>query len=314
MKINIYPPQSIHELGQRDNQEDAITQWNNRLFILCDGMGGHEKGEVASQTVCQSLTTWFDQNVNPDNPFTDDQLREAIEYAYQQLDQYADGNPKQMGTTLTLLYIYKQGVTAVHMGDSRIYHIRPDLGALYLSRDHSLVFDLFQAGEITYEEIATFPQKNIVTRAMTPGEDNRMRPDIIHITDIQPDDYFYMCSDGMLEQMDNDQLEALLSSQLTDEEKRNKLIELTKDNQDNHSAWLIHIKDVIKEDGDEQLDNEEPTSRSNAINIIPQLVDEESDDVVVDENNDVVIVKEAPKKLSFYKRIKNLFSIIKNKK
>lgn len=314
MKINIYPPQSIHELGQRDNQEDAITQWNNRLFILCDGMGGHEKGEVASQTVCQSLTTWFDQNVNPDNPFTDDQLREAIEYAYQQLDQYADGNPKQMGTTLTLLYIYKQGVTAAHMGDSRIYHIRPDLGALYQSRDHSLVFDLFQAGEITYEEIATFPQKNIVTRAMTPGEDNRMRPDIIHITDIQPDDYFYMCSDGMLEQMDNDQLEALLSSQLTDEEKRNKLIELTKDNQDNHSAWLIHIKDVIKEDGDEQLDNEEPTSRSNAINIIPQLVDEESDDVVVDENNDVVIVKEAPKKLSFYKRIKNLFSIIKNKK
>ena len=314
MKINIYPPQSIHELGQRDNQEDAITQWNNRLFILCDGMGGHEKGEVASQTVCQSLTTWFEQNVYQDYSFTDDQLREAIEYAYQQLDQYADGNPKQMGTTLTLLYIYKQGVTAVHMGDSRIYHIRPDLGALYLSRDHSLVFDLFQAGEITYEEIATFPQKNIVTRAMTPGEDNRMRPDIIHITDIQPDDYFYMCSDGMLEQMDNDQLEALLSSQLTDEEKRNKLIELTKDNQDNHSAWLIHIKDVIKEDGDEQLDNEEPTSRSNAINIIPQLVDEESDDVVVDENNDVVIVKEAPKKLSFYKRIKNLFSIIKNKK
>ena len=314
MKINIYPPQSIHELGQRDNQEDAITQWNNRLFILCDGMGGHEKGEVASQTVCQSLTTWFEQNVYQDYSFTDDQLREAIEYAYQQLDQYADGNPKQMGTTLTLLYIYKQGVTAAHMGDSRIYHIRPDLGVLYLSRDHSLVFDLFQAGEISYEEMATFPQKNIVTRAMTPGEDNRMRPDIIHITDIQPGDYFYMCSDGMLEQMDNDQLEALLSSQLTDEEKRNKLIELTKDNQDNHSAWLIHIKDVIKEDGDEQLDNEEPTSRSNAINIIPQLVDEESDDVVVDENNDVVIVKEAPKKLSFYKRIKNLFSIIKNKK
>ena len=92
MKISLYPPQSIHELGQRDNQEDAITQWNNRLFILCDGMGGHEKGEVASQTVCQSLTTWFEQNVYQDYSFTDDQLREAIEYAYQQLDQYADGN------------------------------------------------------------------------------------------------------------------------------------------------------------------------------------------------------------------------------
>ena len=146
MKIESYLPVSIHEIGQRDNQEDAIAQWNNRLFLLCDGMGGHEKGEVASQTVCQSLTTWFEKNVNLEDSFTDDQLREALEYTYQQLDKFADDNPKQMGTTLTLLYIYKQGLTAAHMGDSRIYHIRPDVGVLYQSRDHSLVFDLFQAG------------------------------------------------------------------------------------------------------------------------------------------------------------------------
>ncbi|MBR5988088.1 MAG: serine/threonine-protein phosphatase [Prevotella sp.] len=306
MKISLYPPLSIHEIGQRPNQEDSIIQWNNRLFVLCDGMGGHEKGEVASQTVCQSLVTWFEQNVNPDDLFTDDQLREALEYAYQQLDKYTDGNPKQMGTTLTLLYIYKQGLTAAHMGDSRIYHIRPDVGILYQSRDHSLVFDLFQAGEITYEEMATFPQKNIVTRAITPGEDNRMRLDIIHITDIQPDDYFYMCSDGMLEQMDNDQLVDLLSSQLTNEEKRIKLIELTKGNQDNHSAWIIHIKDVIKEEDDDKLVNEEPTSRCNAINIIPQIVEED--------DNDVVIVRQAPKKNSFFMRLQTLFSFTKNKK
>ena len=306
MKITLFPPLSIHEIGQRDNQEDAIAQWDNSLFVLCDGMGGHEKGEVASQTVCQSLATWFQKNVSPDEPFTDDQLREAIEYAYTELDKYADGNPKQMGTTLTLLYIGNNGVTAAHMGDSRIYHIRPNTGLLYLSRDHSLVFDLFQAGEITYEEMVTYPQKNIVTRAMTPGEDNRMRPDIIHIIDIQPGDYFYMCSDGMLEQMDNDQLVALLSSQLTDEEKKNKLIELTKVNQDNHSAWIIHIKDVIKEDADDQLVNEEPTARCNAINIIPQTIEEN--------DNDVVIVRQAPKKNSFFARLRTLFSFTKNKK
>lgn len=306
MKISLYPPLSIHEIGNRDNQEDAIAQWDNRLFILCDGMGGHEKGEVASQTVCQSLATWFENNINSDEPFTDNQLREALEYAYLQLDQYADGNLKQMGTTLTLLHINMQGVTAAHMGDSRIYHIRPNNGTLYQSRDHSLVFDLFQAGEITYEEMATFPQKNIVTRAMTPGEDNRMRPDIIHISDIQPDDYFYMCSDGMLEQMDNDQLVDLLSSQLTNEEKRIKLIELTKGNQDNHSAWIIHIKDVIKEEDDDKLVNEEPISRCNAINIIPQIVEED--------DNDVVIVRQAPKKNSFFMRLQTLFSFTKNKK
>lgn len=293
MRIELYPPLSINEIGQRSNQEDSIIQWNNCLFVLCDGMGGHEKGEVASQTVCQSLVTWFEEHVKPDESFTDDQLREAIEYAYQQLDQYADGNPKQMGTTLTLLYIGNNGITAAHMGDSRIYHIRPNEKVLYQSRDHSLVFDLFQAGEITYEEMLNYPQKNIVTRAMTPGEDNRMRADIIHISDIQPGDYFYMCSDGMLEQMSNDELLTLLSSEATDEEKRKRLIEATVNNQDNHSAWLIHIKEVIEEIGDETLENEEPTARCNAINIIP-ADNGEADVQIINEEDDVVMVSEPP--------------------
>ena len=306
MKISIYPPLAIYELGQRANQEDAIAQWNDQLFVLCDGMGGHEKGEVASQTVCQSLTLWFERNVNPNEPFTDDQLRDALEYAYQQLDRFADDSPKPMGTTLALLYICRNGVTAAHIGDSRIYHIRPDVGVLYQSRDHSLVFDLFQAGEITYEEMATFPQKNIITRAMSPGEENRHRPDIIHITDIQPGDYFYMCSDGMLEEMTNDGLVTLLSSNATDEEKRQRLTDATANNQDNHSAWLIRVNDIIKEDGDAQLANEEPTARCNAINIIPHAIAKNDDDVI--------IVKEAPQKPSFLQRLKNWCYFITNKK
>ena len=295
MNIELYPSFSIHEIGQRENQEDSIIQWDNRLFVLCDGMGGHEKGEVASQAVCQSLATWFENNIKPDEPFTDDQLREAIEYAYTELDKYADGNPRQMGTTLTLLQIGKNGVTAAHMGDSRIYHIRPysppelggvrgglNEGILYQSRDHSLVFDLFQAGEITFEQMATYPQKNMVTRAMMPGEDNRMRPDIIHITDIQSNDYFYMCSDGMMEKMTNNELLALFSADMDDKMKVGQLKMATNQNFDNHTAWIIHVKDVVKEDNDDQLENEEITSRINAINIMPHPVyDAEDDDVVV---------------------------------
>ena len=310
MKIEIYPPLYIHEIGQRDNQEDALwpigATVENRLFVLCDGMGGHEHGEVASQTVCQSIGKWYKEHINAEDVLDDDQLREAIEYAYTELDKYADGSIRQMGTTLTLLYIGSKGITAAHMGDSRIYHIRPTDGVLYLSRDHSLVFDLFQAGEITYEEIATYPHKNMVTRAMTPGEDNRMRPDIIHITDIQPGDYFYTCSDGMLEQMSNDELESIMASDSSDEKKRQQLIAATANNQDNHTAWLIHIKDVEKEEGDGQFVNEEPTSRCNAINIIPQIAGKDDDDVV--------IVKEAPKKPSFFKRLQNLIQFTKNEK
>ena len=319
MKISIFPPLSIHEIGQRPNQEDNIAQWNNRLFVLCDGMGGHEKGEVASQTICQTLVKWFEEHVNPDTTFTDDQLRNALEYAYQQLDQYADGNPRQMGTTLTLLYIHTRGITAAHIGDSRIYHIRPfsppklggvrdslNEGILYQSRDHSLVFDLFQAGEISYEEMQNFTQKNVITRAMTPGLENRHRADIIHITDIQSGDYFYMCSDGMLEQMSNDELMSVFSSEETDEEKQKRLIEATDNNQDNHSAWLIHIKEVIEEKGDEALENEEPTSRCNAINIIPKVIEASEDDVV--------IVQEVKKTKTLLQKMKEVVDFIMNKK
>lgn len=308
MKISLYPPLSIHEIGQRDNQEDFIAQWDNRLFILCDGMGGHEKGEVASQTVCQSLVKWFEENVKDDS-FTDDQLHAALEYAYTELDKFDDDSTRKMGTTLTLLYLGEEGVLAAHMGDSRIYHIRSNSSPIgggregavfYQSRDHSLVFDLFQAGEITYEEMATFPQKNVITRVMMPGQENRMRPDIIHISDIQPGDYFYMCSDGMLEQMDNDVLVALLSSEASDKKKRQQLIAATTNNQDNHSAWLIHIKDVIFEEGDNQLVNEELTARCNAIKILPKRMvdknDVESAENVIERAEEVVeTVDEAAK-------------------
>ena len=293
MKISLYPPLFIHELGQRDNQEDSIIQIDNQLFVLCDGMGGHEHGEVASQTVCQAIGEWYQTKAVL--PIDKNQVAEALSYAYEQLDQKDNGELKKMGTTLTFLFIGKNGVIAAHMGDSRIYHIRLDVGILYQSRDHSLVFDLFQAGEITYEEMQNFTQKNVITRVMTPGEDNRMRPDIIQITDIQPDDYFYMCSDGMLEQMSNEELFALLSSNNSDEDKCQQLISATANNQDNHSAWLIHIKEVIREDDDEMLVNEENTSRCNAINILPR-VDAANDVEIVDETDVVLVSTPKPPK------------------
>lgn len=300
MKISLFPPLSIYEIGQRTNQEDAIVQWDNRLFVLCDGMGGHEKGEVASQTVCQSLVRWFEENVKGDS-FTDDQLHTALEYAYIELDKFDDDSLRKMGTTLTLLYIHSEGVTAAHMGDSRIYHIRPNVGILYQSRDHSLVFDLFQSGEISYDEMKNFAQKNIVTRAMTPGEDNRMRSDIIHITDVKTGDWFYLCSDGMLELMSDDDLVALLSSDASDDEIRQQLIVSTDNSQDNHSAWLIHIKDVMMEEDDEHLVNEESTAQCNALNIFRRQED------------DVIVVEKVEKTKTLLQRMKKVVNYIISK-
>ena len=301
MKIELFQPLYIHEIGTRDNQEDALWPKNptidDRLFVLCDGMGGHEHGEVASQTVTQALGEWFAEHVDAASPLSDDQLRDAIEYAYTQLDKYADGSPRQMGTTLTLIYFGNSGVTAAHMGDSRIYHIRPSEGLLYVSRDHSLVFDLYQSGEITYDEMKNFKQKNIVTRAMTPGEEHRMRPDIIHITDVKAGDYFYSCSDGMLEQMTDNELFEIFASDITDEDKKQLLIRATTDSKDNHTAWIIPIKGTIAEEGDELLENQEPIARCNALNITPPPPSaNDDDDVQIADDDDVVLVS-SPKKV-----------------
>ena len=302
MKFELFPPLSIFELGQRSNQEDAIypdygnATVDTRLFVLCDGMGGHEQGELASQTACKAFGEWFCKNVSPNDSFVDEQFNEALSYVYSELDKYDSESIHKMGTTMTLLYFHRGGVYAAHIGDSRIYHIRPTEGILYLSRDHSIAVELFQAGEISYEEIKSYPRRNIVTRAMMPGDLNRMRPDIIHITDIKPDDYFYMCSDGMMEHMTDDEFCKLLSSQTSDDKKRQHLINFTKSNQDNHSAWLIRVKDVIIEEGDNLEHNEEKTSVCNFIHYIPSKSHK---------TNDVTIVRE--KKISFLRKIQNLF-------
>lgn len=279
MRINIYQPLAIHELGKRANQEDSIypimgkATENDRLFLLCDGMGGHEHGEVASQSICKSLSAFLLQHAVASEGLEDKLLSDALAYAYEELDKLAIlGDTRQMGTTLTLLLFHSNGCTAVHIGDSRIYHLRPSSHTiLYKSRDHSLVYDLYQAGELTYEEMKTFPQKNVITRAMIAGDKNHPRPDVIHISDIQPGDYFYICSDGMLEQMEDEELLDIFATNVCDEEKRQMLISETSDNKDNHSAYIVHIKEVSHDEADVSLVNEEPTAKCNALNIKPDV-------------------------------------------
>lgn len=278
MIIKIYPPQAIQEMGRRSNQEDFIfpalgnATPADSLFVVCDGMGGHEHGEVASETFATALARFFEARVSPDVVLTDATIASAIDSAYSQLDAVDDGSYKKMGTTLTMLYLHRGGVTAAHIGDSRIYHIRPGVGPLYVSRDHSLVFDLYQSGEISYDEMKTSPQKNLITRTVQPGEENRESPDIIHITDVKAGDYFYLCSDGMLEHMEDDELVQLLSAGDSDEKKRQRLIDATTGCHDNHSAYLIRVEEVVHEDDDKLLGaNEEPTARCNALNIKPKM-------------------------------------------
>lgn len=270
MKISILQPQVIQELGCRNNQEDSIFPKLNeaisedRLFVLCDGMGGHENGEVASQLVCQVLPEYIKKNWDG-GIFTDELFYSALDEVFQKINEYDSDSFRKMGTTLTFLCLHKGGVMMAHIGDSRIYHIRPSEHLIiYKSRDHSLAYDLFLAGEISYDELTTY-KKNVITRAIMPNMGESIKADIAHATDIKPGDYFLLCSDGMLEEMNDKELVDLLSEDTTDEIKRETLIEKTKHNKDNHSAILVHISDVEVEDNDDYCLSDETVTNSNAI-------------------------------------------------
>lgn len=265
-KLKVY---SIWEYGKRKDaegnphQEDCTYPLPNdikdsdRTFILCDGMGGHDAGEVASATVCETMGNYILNNCHDsEGLFTDEDVNNAINAAFSALDKKDSGAEKKMGTTMTFLKLHDKGATIAHMGDSRVYHIRPGKDGdstriLFETEDHSLVNDLIKIGELTKEEARTSRQKNVITRAMQPNMDRKPKADIKHITDIKAGDFFYMCSDGMLEQEEmanGESLKNIFSNTIASvDEKIRILTGATKHNKDNHTALIIHIEDVESE-------------------------------------------------------------------
>lgn len=263
MKFSIQP-YSIYELGKRERQEDSIYPSHgaatnkDRLFILCDGMGGHSAGDVASATVCEALScVIIAQQSGSGDAFAEEDFRLALAQAYDVLDTKDNGAAKKMGTTLTFLKFHSKGAMIAHIGDSRVYHIRPGktpetTKILFQTLDHSLVNDLVKVGELTPEEAKTSSQRNIITRAMQPLMSRRSKADIYNTSDIQTGDYFMLCSDGILEQMDDADIQEIFSDKIaTPEEKVKTIIAATQNNSDNHSAYLIQVVGVEYEAGEQ---------------------------------------------------------------
>ena len=252
MAISIKEPVFLHELGKRGNNEDSIypndgaATSNDRLFVVCDEVGGANKGEIASRMVCDLFHAYFVENppVNVDSKY----IHEALKFTEQKLSEYADKHPEcnGMSTTLTLLYLdNKQNkATMAWVGDSRIYHIRN--GKIkFVTDDHSLVGELVKRGEITKEEALTHPNKNVILRAIS-GDQMPTLADVVETNDLMPGDYFLLCSDGILESVDERILLTLLKDKKSDLIKvREQIKELCGQySYDNHSMYLLQIEDV----------------------------------------------------------------------
>lgn len=177
------------------NEDSAMT--SNYLVAVADGMGGHAAGEVASKIAIRSIAAIVKTLRSQDstNEEVNNLLANSIAQVDQALAQSVDDNPSLagMGTTLSALYLHDGAIALLHIGDSRIYRLRGNTFE-QLTTDHTVIQELLDQGAITQSEIATHPQRSVLTQVLM-GE-GRHLPELI-ILEVKADDRFLLCSDGL---------------------------------------------------------------------------------------------------------------------
>jgi protein phosphatase len=241
--------------GKRDNQEDAYGLENDKFFVVCDGVGGHEKGEVASNFVVDYVKSHFTE-LEVVNKIS---LQELIVNAQLAINQQLVETPEAngMGTTFAGVFRGDDAFYIVHLGDSRIYWVKPRSKQIWHTWDHSMVGNLMQMGEITREEGRFHPNGNRISKAIIANAEGKTsKPDISKITQVDAGDLFLICSDGVTEAWSEYELvEVLCDSQKTVEQKLASIQErCAQQSKDNNTAILLEVDTQLALNG---ADNEE---------------------------------------------------------
>lgn len=178
------------------------------LIVVADGMGGHNAGEIASATAISVIEAAYPQMQR--EPAA--QLKEALEAANTTIHRKSieHSETEGMGTTCTALLLQDGFAYSAHVGDSRVYLVRKD--AIYLmTEDHSAVMELVKRGELTLQEARHHPDKNVVTRCLgtRPQVEVSAWPEPLPL---QPGDHFLLCSDGLYDQVEDEEIRAIVSA------------------------------------------------------------------------------------------------------
>lgn len=250
MKIYISQPYFFSQLGRRESQEDSLcpaeASEQTSYFVVCDGVGGRDKGEVASRLVCQT----FEESLSYDsNKLEAKDVLMLVEKAYR--DLYSNrAVSSSMATTLAFMAKTASGMLLAHLGDSRIYQTRKGQGVIFRTKDHSLVNEWVEEGKITAEEAQCHPNRNIITKCIFVTKDSReyQTPTITLIRDIQPHDIFLICTDGVYEKATDSEIAEILTADLPLRDKAMELGIVCRDSSDNNTAWLVEVTDVYKQE------------------------------------------------------------------
>lgn len=195
---------------QRDHNEDTIFTLNSVLadgaselpfgiFIVADGMGGHQHGEIASGAAARAFADYLIRRLylpflNGDSDSQPESLLEVMENGVREAQHAVTRKAPGGGTTLTAALVLGEQVTLAHVGDSRAYFIYPDGRIQAITQDHSLVRRLLELGQITEDEAKIHPNRNVLYRAL--GQSDPFRPDI-HTHPLPQPGYMLLCSDGL---------------------------------------------------------------------------------------------------------------------
>lgn len=185
----------------REHNEDSYLV-KTPLFVVADGMGGHEAGEVASNIAVTTMEAHAPKSTSPEA------LAAAVIKANEAVLRGAqDGTGKPgMGTTLTAAFVFEDEATIAQVGDSRAYLLH-DGQLQRITRDHSLVADLIEQGRLTEAEARFHPQRSVITRAL--GSDPHMQPDL-YTLHIEEGDRLLLCSDGLCSMISDEDIEEIL--------------------------------------------------------------------------------------------------------
>ena len=224
---------------RRTNNEDAIyINEQKNLYLVADGMGGCNAGEVASST---AISAFVEAMENAENGETLDKMMSAVAQCNKEVYQKSRENIEflDMGTTLVAVTVENEKMFIVHVGDSRVYLFREN-NLQQITTDHSYVMELVKIGSITREEAEVHPKRNIITRAI--GIREEVEADTV-IEDVKQGDKILLCTDGLSNMVSKGEMTKILIEQCSTEEKVKKLVVLAneKGGLDNISLILIEI-------------------------------------------------------------------------
>lgn len=241
----------ISDIGLvRENNEDVWSKLAaQRVFVLADGMGGHQAGEIASKEAVNELCSILSKKLDIKDENLDlDLAREIIYEAIQEVNAHVyqmgrkDYDLRGMGTTLCCLHFHQKGLIYAHVGDSRIYRLR-DKKLIQLTKDHSLLRELVDLGQLSERQAEDFLYKNIITKAI--GTEPKVEPSV-RIGELVDHDIFLMCSDGLSDLLTFEEIESIMNKKLAMKEMAQELIDAAKERggHDNITVVLAKVQEI----------------------------------------------------------------------